>query len=228
MPGVTARARRTHGRDRRAAATMPARIEVAYVKTLELEAPKPLARGGRAAPPPPRPRAPPGARSSVEPAALGSVGGRRAGRRGGDQRPWRQPASGAGTSARPRPSPPSRPAAPSPTRPAPASAAAGGLGGRGLRLAQGSTRVSYLLTGNWRGESERQRRGRVDQDRRPLPGQRRPCTPARSSRRSSRRRMMSEGRIVAGRPGARSLRGGDQGRDARRPAGERRSSRPMP
>ena len=126
-----------------AAAKMPPRIEVAYVKTLELEAPKPLA-AAVAPTPPPRPRAPRVAKK-VEPAASAASA----------PAAVDEPASAVAV-AEAVPEPARAPVEPAPADPAPvavaaapASAAASAVEGFVWPKA---TRVSYLLTGNWRGE----------------------------------------------------------------------------
>jgi len=126
-----------------AAAKMPPRIEVAYVKTLELEAPKPLA-AAVAPTPPPRPRAPRVAKK-VEPAASAASA----------PAAVDEPASAVAV-AEAVVEPPRAPVEPAPADPAPvavaaapASAAASAVEGFVWPKA---TRVSYLLTGNWRGE----------------------------------------------------------------------------
>jgi Protein of unknown function (DUF3108) len=122
-----------------ASAKMPARVEVAYVKTLELEAPKPLAA---AVAPPPRPRvASARAAKRVEPAAS-------------------EPAVVSKPAERVAAAPEApTPAASAPADPAPvvaaaappASVAGAASAVEGFVWPKG-TRVSYILTGNWRGE----------------------------------------------------------------------------
>ncbi|MEO5881228.1 MAG: DUF3108 domain-containing protein [Caldimonas sp.] len=125
-----------------AAARMPARIEVAYVRTLELEAPKPLAVADPPRPPP-RPRAPRVARR-IEPAASAPTVI--------DEPPPERvaaavalPEAEAPASAAVEPAPVVADAAP------PASAASAASAVEGFVWPR-ATRVSYLLTGNWRGE----------------------------------------------------------------------------
>jgi hypothetical protein len=123
-----------------AAARMPARIEVAYVKTLELEPPKPLAA---VVAPPPRPRVAsrrvakrvePAASAASEPAAAEAP-----------ERVAAAPVSVPVASAAEEPAPVVADAAP------PASAAGSASAVEGFVWPK-ATRVSYLLTGNWRGE----------------------------------------------------------------------------
>ena len=129
-----------------AAAKMPARVEVAYVKTLELEAPKPLA--AVVAPrPPPRPRAPRQAKR-VEPAASAASA----------PVAIEEPATAGVATAAPVPEPPApAPVEPAPADPAPVVADAAAPAAPAASAAEGfvwpkATRVSYLLSGNWRGE----------------------------------------------------------------------------
>ena len=126
------------------AARMPARVEVAYVKTLELEAPKPLA----AAAPPPAPAAPraPRVARKVEPAASAPA-------EPVAKEPPPQRVAEAPMAAAPE-APASVPAEPAPVV-ADATASAAGTGA--ATAVEGfvwpkATRVSYLLSGNWRGE----------------------------------------------------------------------------
>ena len=129
-----------------AAAKMPARVEVAYVKTLELEAPKPLA--AVVAPrPPPRPRAPRQAKR-VEPAASAASA----------PVAIEEPATAGVATAAPVPEPPApAPVEPAPADPAPVVAEAAAPAAPAASAVEGfvwpkATRVSYLLSGNWRGE----------------------------------------------------------------------------
>ncbi len=125
-----------------AAARMPARVEVAYVKTLEIEAPQPLAA---VVAPPPRPRvASPRAAKRVEPAASEPAVEEKAPERVAAAAPASEP---------------SAPVAPVPVDPAPvvADAAPPASASGAASAVEGfvwpkATRVSYLLTGNWRGE----------------------------------------------------------------------------
>jgi len=129
------------------AAKMPPRVEVTYVRTLELEPPKPLA----APPPPPpspRPRAPRVAKR-VEPAASAASA----------PAAVDEPATtGVAMAPAPEPSasPPGEPALAEPP-PVVADAAAPASAAQAASAVEGfvwpkATRVSYLLTGNWRGE----------------------------------------------------------------------------
>ena len=129
------------------AAKMPPRVEVTYVRTLELEPPKPLA----APPPPPpspRPRAPRVAKR-VEPAASAASA----------PAAVDEPATTGVTMApapEPSASPPGEPALAEPP-PVVADAAAPASAAQAASAVEGfvwpkATRVSYLLTGNWRGE----------------------------------------------------------------------------
>ena len=129
------------------AAKMPPRVEVTYVRTLELEPPKPLA----APPPPPpspRPRAPRVAKR-VEPAASAASA----------PAAVDEPATtGVAMAPAPEPSasPPGEPALAEPP-PVVADAAAPASAAQAASAVEGfvwpkATRVSYLLSGNWRGE----------------------------------------------------------------------------
>ena len=144
---LTARIAERMGEIEGDAARMPPRIEVAYVRTLELEAPKPLA----AAPPPPAPPRPPAPRRVAERA---------------------EPPASAPAEPVVEPSPPPQrvaeaPSAPPPELPAstpvepapvvadaaaPASAADAGSPAVEGFVWPKATRVSYFLNGNWRGE----------------------------------------------------------------------------
>ena len=112
-----------------AAAKMPPRVEVAYVKTLELEAPKPLA-AAVAPRPPPRPRAPRVAKRVAAVAAPTAE----------------SPASTPGEFVLAEPAPVAVADAAAPAAAAAAASAVEGF------VWPKATRVSYLLTGNWRGE----------------------------------------------------------------------------
>ena len=85
-----------------------------------------------------------------------------------------------------------------------------------------STRVSYVLTGNYRGEVSGTRAGRVDPRRRPLPGQPRPRR--RPGVRADRRAPhdAAKATLAAERPGAEPLRRGHAGRVARPAPRQRR------
>ena len=130
---------------------MPPRIEVAYVKTLELEAPKPLAAA--AAPrPAPRPRAPRVARS-VEPAASAAsapavVEEPAPTALAAASEPGTA-ASGVGEATAGAETAPDPQVVADAAAPASAAAAASAVEGFVWPKA---TRVSYVLTGNWRGE----------------------------------------------------------------------------
>ena len=134
-----------------AAPKMPPRIEVAYVKTLELEAPKPLAA---AAPPrpAPRPRAPRVARS-VEPAASAAsapaVVEEPAPTALAAASEPATAASGVGEATAGAETAPDPQVVADAAAPASAAAAASAVEGFVWPKA---TRVSYVLTGNWRGE----------------------------------------------------------------------------
>jgi len=129
------------------AAKMPPRVEVTYVRTLELEPPKPLAAPPRP-PPSPRPRAPRVAKR-VEPAASAASA----------PAAVDEPATtGVAMAPAPEPSasPPGEPALAEPP-PVVADAAAPASAAQAASAVEGfvwpkATRVSYLLTGNWRGE----------------------------------------------------------------------------
>jgi hypothetical protein len=132
-----------------AAAKMPPRIEVAYVKTLELEAPKPLA-AAVAPGPPPRPRAPrmakriePAASAASVPAAVDEPAATGVAVAAPMEEPS-APTAGEFVLAEPAPVAVADAAAP-------ASAAAAASAVEGFVWPK-ATRVSYLLTGNWRGE----------------------------------------------------------------------------
>ncbi len=133
-----------------AAAKMPPRVEVAYVKTLELEAPKPLA-AAVAPRPPPRPRAPRVAKR-VEPAASAASA------TGGGRRRRRRAVRGRTAASAPEPTGLGAGRA-ALADPAVAVRRRGGAGAAApaASAVEGfvwpkATRVSYLLTGNWRGE----------------------------------------------------------------------------
>ena len=129
------------------AAKMPPRVEVTYVRTLELEPPKPLAAPPRP-PPSPRPRAPRVAKR-VEPAASAASA----------PAAVDEPATtGVAMAPAPEPSasPPGEPALAEPP-PVVADAAAPASAAQAASAVEGfvwpkATRVSYLLSGNWRGE----------------------------------------------------------------------------
>jgi len=132
-----------------AAAKMPPRVEVAYVKTLELEAPKPLA-AAVAPSPPPRPRAPrmakriePAASAASAPAAVDEPAATGVAVAAPMEEPS-APTAGEFVLAEPVPVAVADAAAP-------ASAAAAASAVEGFVWPK-ATRVSYLLTGNWRGE----------------------------------------------------------------------------
>ena len=126
-------------------ARMPARVEVAYVRTLELEAPKPLAAAPP--PPPPRPRAPRVAKR-VEPAASTPA------EKVEEPPPQRIAEAPAEAPASAPAAPASAPAEAGPVVaeaavPAPATGAASAVEGFVWPKA---TRVSYLLNGYYRGD----------------------------------------------------------------------------
>jgi len=146
---LTARIAERMGEIEGDAARMPPRIEVAYVRTLELEAPKPLA----AAPPPPAPPRPPAPRrvaERAEPPASAPA------------EPVVEPSPppqrvAEAPSAPPPELPASMPAEPAPIvadAAAPASAAGVGAASSAVEgfVWPKATRVSYFLNGNWRGE----------------------------------------------------------------------------
>ena len=131
---------------------MPARVEVAYVKSLELEAPKPLAAAVAPAPPP-RPRAPrvakkveSAASAASAPAVVEEPATTAVAAASGSE-----PGSAVAATVEPAPAL----AEPEPRvvadAPAPASAAGEASAVEGFVWPK-ATRVSYLLTGNWRGE----------------------------------------------------------------------------
>jgi hypothetical protein len=141
---LTARLAERMGEIESGAARMPARVEVAYVKTLELEAPKPLAASP---PPPPRPRAPRVAKR-VEPAA--SAPAEKA-----EEPPPQRVVEAPPEPAAPAPAEPaSMPTEPPPVvaeAPAPARRPAAASAVEGFVWPK-ATRVSYLLNGYWRGD----------------------------------------------------------------------------
>ncbi len=128
-----------------AASKMPLRIEVAYVKTLELEAPKPLAAVVAPSPPPRAvaPREPRRAERAASAASEPAVA---------KKEPVAERVAAAASV--PEAAVPA-PVAPEPTVVAdadpPASAAGSASAADGFVWPK-ATRVSYLLTGNWRGE----------------------------------------------------------------------------
>jgi len=129
-----------------AASKMPARIDVAYVRTLELEAPKPLLAATPPSPPPRRatPRA---AKSVEQPASAASEPAAAA-----ERVPERVAAAPAvPEAAAPPASAPVDEAATVADAASPASAAGSASAVEGFVWPK-ATRVSYLLTGNWRGE----------------------------------------------------------------------------
>ncbi|MGZ5204192.1 MAG: DUF3108 domain-containing protein [Caldimonas sp.] len=129
-----------------AAAAMPARIQVAYVRTLEPEAPKPVAPIATAPPPEPRaPRAPrrvARAASAVEPPAVAE--------------PVPEPVVEAASEPEPQPVAAAASAADAePTSVAAADAAAStpaAAPGAEAFVWPTATKVSYLLNGYWRGD----------------------------------------------------------------------------
>jgi len=146
---LTARIAERMGEIDSAAAKMPPRVEVAYVKTLELEAPKPLA-AAVAPSPPPRPRAPrmakriePAASAASVPAAVDEPAATGVAVAAPMEEPS-APTAGEFVLAEPAPVAVADAAAP-------ASAAAAASAVEGFVWPK-ATRVSYLLTGNWRGE----------------------------------------------------------------------------
>jgi Protein of unknown function (DUF3108) len=123
------------------ALAMPKRIEVAYVKTLELEAPKPLAS---VAAPPPVPSDAPRVARSVEKAASQPVL---------VKEPVPEAVATAPPVAQPAPAAASVPVdEPIAVAAASAPAAAASAAAVGGFVWPTATRVSYVLTGNWRGE----------------------------------------------------------------------------
>lgn len=134
-----------HLADIRAASTMPPRIVVAYVRQLELAAPPPVVAPAAPVPPPPRRRAP-------RPAAAASAAAAPVAEASSEPEPPPPPPPSPTVAEAPPPAPPASAVSPPEPVLAAASAPAAAASAAVAFEWPASTRLSYTLVGNVRGE----------------------------------------------------------------------------